>query len=192
MNSVLDLKGKPVRTAGGVRAQFYTNLGANPVFMTAPEMYEALDRGTISAVADAPAALMASFKMEDVAKCMYITNSGIPAAAGVFLNLDVFKSFPKNIQDMLIKLRAEYAERFAADLSTFETTYLKDAEAKSGVTLKRPTPDEQKVLLEAGQKANEMLIKQMESAGYPAGRKVVEYYNSMLKKYETQDTGKKK
>jgi TRAP-type C4-dicarboxylate transport system substrate-binding protein len=192
MNSILDLKGKTVRTAGGVRSQFYSNLGANPVFMTAPEMYEALDRGTISAVADAPSALMASFKMQEVAKCMYRTNSGIPAAAGVFMNLDVFRSLPKDIQDMLIKLRLEYAERFAADLSSFEANFFRDVETKNGVTVKRPTPAEDKVLHEAGQKANETLIKQTEAAGYPAGRKVVDYYRSALKRYEAQNASKKK
>lgn len=192
MNSIIDLKGKAVRTAGGVRAQFYTNLGAHPVFMTAPEMYEALDRGTLSAVADAPAALMASFKMQDVAKCMYLTNSGIPAAAGVLMNLNVFRSFPKDIQETLIKLRADYAKRFAADLSVFETDFLRDAEAKSGVTLKRPTAEEQKVLREAGLKANETLIKQAESSGNPSARKVVDYYQGALKRYEAQNAAKKK
>lgn len=191
MNSILDLKGKTVRTAGGVRSQFYQNLGANPVFMTAPEMYEALDRGTISAVADAPSAIFASFKLQDVAKCVYLTNSGIPASAGLFMNLDVFRSFPKDIQDMLMQLRAEYTERFAADLTSFEANFLRDIEAKNGVTLKRPTSDEQKVLYEAGQKANETLIKQTEAAGNPAARKVVDYYRNALKKNEAQRAQKK-
>ena len=191
MSSILDIKGKTVRTAGGVRAQFYSNLGANPVFMTAPEMYEALDRGTINVVADAPASLLASFKMEDVAKCMYVTLSGIPASAGLFMNIDVFKSFPKDIQDTLMKLRAEYTERFAEDLTVFEASYFKDLETKHGVTVKRPTAEENKVLHEAGNKANETLIKKEEAAGYPAAGKVVRYYEDALKKYEIQ-RGKKK
>ena len=43
---------------------------------------------------------------------MYVTLSGIPASAGVLMNINVFRSFPKDIQDTLMKLRAEYARAF--------------------------------------------------------------------------------
>jgi hypothetical protein len=50
LKSIKDLKGKSLRTYGGVRTQFYTNIGGNPIFMSFADMYEAMNRGTVDAL----------------------------------------------------------------------------------------------------------------------------------------------
>jgi TRAP-type C4-dicarboxylate transport system substrate-binding protein len=190
IKSVADFKGKVVRTAGGVRAQFYTNLGANPVFLTMPECYEALDRGTVWAIGDTPGPLVLSFKLHEIAKCWYLTSHGSPAAAGFFMNLDVFRSFPKDIQEILIKLRGEYAERFGTALMEYEEGIYRDLGTKHGVKFVTPSPEDKKIITDAGEKANEMMYKKAESDGHTAARKAVQFYRTALEKYEAQYTKK--
>ena len=46
-----------------------------------------------------------SVKLPEVAKCLYLINSGTFLGAGSFMNLDVFKGLPEDIQQMLLQLR---------------------------------------------------------------------------------------
>lgn len=191
LNSIADLKGKTVRTAGGIRAQHLKNLGANPVFLPSTDAYEGLDRGTISAVGDFPASLILSYKIYEVAKCFYMSNQGVAVAAGLFMNLDVFKSFPKDIQEMFMKLRADYADMLARDLMKFEDDFIKELETKHGCKFVHPSPEDQKIIWEAGEKANEDLIKTQEAGGHKSARAVVNYYTNALKRYEAERAKKK-
>ena len=64
-------------------------------------------------------------------------------------------------------------------------------ETKFGVKKMYPSPEDQKILFEAGRKANEVFIKQQESAGHAAAGKVLNYYVSAMKKYEDERAKKK-
>jgi TRAP-type C4-dicarboxylate transport system substrate-binding protein len=191
LTSIADLKGKTVRTAGGIRAQHLKNLGANPVFLPSTDAYEALDRGTVSALGDFPASLMMSYKIYEVSKCFYMSNQGVAVAAGLFMNLDVFSSFPKDIQEMFINLRADYAEMLARDLMKYEDDFIKELQTKHRVKVVYPSPEDQKIIWEAGEKANEDLIKTQEAGGHKTARRVVNYYATALKKYEAERAKKK-
>jgi TRAP-type transport system periplasmic protein len=186
INSIAELKGKTVRTVGGIRSQYFSNLGANPVFMTLPDSYEALDRGTISIIGDITASVILTYKYYEVAKCTYMDNPFVGLGGALFMNLDVFKSFPKDIQDILIKLRTDYTERFAKDLTDFEKEAFRDLETKYGSKFAYPSPEEQKILIEAGKKATEDTVKKQESEGHTAARKVIDYFQGALKRQEMQ------
>jgi TRAP-type transport system periplasmic protein len=191
INSISDVKGMVVRSVAGARADYWKNLGANPVSMALPELYEALDRGTVNGLSGMNALILQSTKLYEVAKCLYMTGEGIAAAAGIAMNLEVFKKFPKDIQEMFVKLRTEYDLRFAQSLMDTESAVYREMETKYGVKIKYPSPEEQKILLEAGQKANESLLKKTESDGHTAARKVFEYYRKALKKYEDERAKRK-
>ena len=184
IDSIQDIKGMSVRTQGGIRAEFLRQLGAKPVPMVSTEMYEALRRGTIDAWADGGIMPAHSYKIPEISKCIYMVNSGTPAAFGVFMNLDVFKSLPKDIQEMISKLKREFGVRFAEALMELEPKLLQENEKKYGLKIMYPSPEDRKILFEAGRKANEAFIKQQESAGHTAAGKVVSFYTNALKKYE--------
>lgn len=186
LSSINDLKGRIVRSVGGVRTQYYKNLGANPVFLPITDTYEALDRGTVSAICDFNATLISAFKFYEVAKCWYMDNPGGAVAVGGFMNLEGFRKFSKDIQEMFIELRREYTVRFAKDLMDFESEIYRELETKHGIQYVYPSPEDKKILLEAGQKANEYLIKKQESEGHTGAQKVVDYYTNALKKYEAE------
>jgi TRAP-type transport system periplasmic protein len=191
VNSVNDLKGKSIRTLGGLKAEFYKQLGATPVFVSAPEVKEALDGGKVEVAGDLSIASAFMFKVVDVVKCFYMVYSGAPLTAFVHMNVDVFKSLPQDVQNMIPKLRREFGVRFAEGLMEYEAGLYRECETKYGLTRKYPTPEDQKILFEAGRKANEAFVQQQESAGRPAAGKVFSFFMNALKRYEDERAKKK-
>jgi hypothetical protein len=92
---------------------------------------------------------------------------------------------------MMLKLRPEFMERYGKGTQDLEAGFLRDWQTKQGVKVKYPSPEDQKALNEAGQKAADFIIKKQESDGDKAARKVWDYYMASLKKYEDQRAGKK-
>jgi TRAP-type C4-dicarboxylate transport system substrate-binding protein len=191
ITSLADLKGKTLRTYGGSRTNYYTQLGANPIFMAFPDLYEAMDRGTIDAIGDMAVVLASGFKLYEVCKTVLLINAGGSLASGGFMNLKVFKSLPPDIQKTLLDLRRDYGAKMAQKESDDEVVYYKEWNTKHGVTIKSLSPEEQKINVEAGKAAQESFIKQQESKGAPAARKVWDYYMAARLKYEAERAKKK-
>ena len=189
--SLADLKGKTLRTYGGARTKYYTALGANPIFMAFPDLYEAMDRGTIDAIGDMAVVLASGFKLYEVSKCVLLINAGGSLASGGFMNLKTFKSLPPDIQKTLLDLRREYGIMMAQKESDDEVKYYKEWNTKHGVTIKSLSPEDQKINIEAGKVAQEFFLNQQESKGYPAARKVWDYYMAARLKYEAERAKKK-
>jgi TRAP-type C4-dicarboxylate transport system substrate-binding protein len=188
--SIKDIKGQTIRTLGAAKLGLFKNLGANPVFMIYGEIYEALDRGTLQAL-EGTIIMSDAFKHYEIMKCTYLHGTGSAMAGGLYINLDTFKKLPKDIQEILLNLRKEYAVHFGQDLKENEAAMLREWTTKHGVTVKYPTPEDQKLIFEAAQKANDDWIKQEEARGNKAAGKVWDYYRQALKKYEDERTQKK-
>ncbi len=197
LNSIRDLKGKSLRTYGGVRTQFYTNLGANPIFMPFSDMYEAMDRGTIDALGDMAIVLSNAFKLYEVVKNVYANNppgvhgNGGALASGFYMSLKKFNELPKETQKMLLDLRKEYAVRYAQTLMDDEAAIRAEWKTKHGVSFYDASPADQKFILEAGNVANEQMFKKQEAEGHKGVREVWAYYLNARKKYEAERAGKK-
>jgi len=197
LNSVRDLKGKSLRTYGGVRTQFYTNLGANPIFMSFSDLYEAMDRGTIDVIGDMAVVLSDAFKLYEVVKCMYANNPpgqtgpGGAIASGFYMTRKRFNGFPKDTQKMFLDLRKEYGIRYAQTLMDDEEATRNVWRTKHGVTFKNASTEDQKFILEAGNRANEEMFKKQESGGHKGVREVWDYYLKARKKHETERAKKK-
>jgi len=124
-------------------------------------------------------------------KYLYMTNSGGALASGIYMNRKVFSKFPKDIQEMLIKLRTEYSERYGKGTQDLEVGFYREWETKHGVKKVYPSPEDLKALHEAGQKATDFILKKQESEGHKGARQVWDYYMAALKKLEDQRAGKK-
>ena len=75
--------------------------GANAVPMAWPEVYTALDQGTIDGV-DTNYAGMVDAKQYEVSKCLAVTDH-IYTALVVMMNLKTFNSLPPDLQDVMMK-----------------------------------------------------------------------------------------
>jgi TRAP-type C4-dicarboxylate transport system substrate-binding protein len=197
LNTVKDLKGKSLRTYGGVRTRFYKNLGANPIFMPFGDLYEGIERGTIDAIGDMAIVLSNAFKLYEVVKCVYANNppgahgNGGALASGFYMDRKKFYAFPNEIQKMFLDLRKEYGVRYAQTLMEDEGATKKEWETKHGVVFKDASPEDQKFILEAGNIANEEMFEKQESEGHKGVRQVWAYYQKALKKYEAERAMKK-
>jgi TRAP-type C4-dicarboxylate transport system substrate-binding protein len=197
LNSIRDLKGKSLRTYGGVRTQFYTNLGANPIFMSFSDMYEAMNRGTIDALGDMAIVLSNAFKLYEVVKVVNADNppgvhgNGGALASGFYMSQKKFNALPKETQKMLLDLRREYGVRYAQTLMDDEGAMRKEWTAKHGVMFVDASPADQKFILEAGNAANEQMFKKQEAEGHKGVREVWAYYLKARQKYEAERAKKK-
>lgn len=197
LKSIKELKGKSLRTYGGVRTQFYTNLGANPIFMSFSDMYEAMNRGTIDSLGDMAVVLSNAFKLYEVVKHINANNppgvhgNGGALASGFYMSRKKFNELPKETQKMLLDLRREYGVRYAQTLMDDEAAIRNEWKTKHGVSFADASPADQKFILEAGNIANEQMFKKQEADGHKGVRETWAYYLQARKKYEAERAGKK-
>jgi TRAP-type C4-dicarboxylate transport system substrate-binding protein len=124
-----------------------------------------------------------TFKHYEVVKYLYFTNAG-GAMGGEFMNQKVFNRFPKETQEMFLKLREEFGERFAKGIQDQENEIYKTWNEKHRITLKEASAEDRKLIAAAGQSSTEFIIKKAESDGHKGAGKVWEYYQKSLDKYE--------
>jgi len=94
-----DLKGCKIRSPGGQMSEACKAMGAVPVAMPSPEAYTAMERGTLDCLT-MPESSNIAFSLEEVTAYIcrpdYAT-TGVP----IIVNLDVWNSLPKEIQDIM-------------------------------------------------------------------------------------------
>ncbi|OGP64702.1 MAG: hypothetical protein A2170_00160 [Deltaproteobacteria bacterium RBG_13_53_10] len=108
-----DLKGLKLRELGGPPAEMWKLLGATPVLLGMPEVYESASKGVIDG-ANIPWAAIATFKLYEVFK--YWTD--VPTAASpqmTIMNLAKWNSLPKDIQEQIMSVSGTYGAEFAGD-----------------------------------------------------------------------------
>ncbi|MCB2190484.1 MAG: TRAP transporter substrate-binding protein DctP [Deltaproteobacteria bacterium] len=184
VDGIKGMKGKTFRSFGGARIKWMENLGINPVFMSYADIYEALDRGTIDGV-ELVLMLSDAFKHYEVVKDLYLAKTGFVVTCAAAINLKVWNSLPKNVQDVMMKLRADYAAHYAEQLMALESNIIKKWKEKYGVRIQPLSPSDAKLSEEAGLKAQEYFLKKQESTGHPA-RKVWDYFQKRQEFYENQ------
>jgi len=114
IESVDDLRGVSVRAAGGV-AQSLQTAGANPVALTAGEIYEALQRGTIGAFSSLAFEQVGAFSLPEVAKNVTITGIGEYTQAVVIINDELWNSFPDDIKQAFETANEHYQDYAVPD-----------------------------------------------------------------------------
>lgn len=184
VNSIKDLKGKTFRSFGGARIKWMEYLGINPVFMSYSEIYEAMDRGTIDGV-ELVLMLSDAFKHYEVVKEVLLADSGFVVTCAAAINLKTWNKLPKDIQEIILQLREDYAAHYAKELMDLEGKILDKWQKKYGIKVRKLTPEEDKIARKAGMEAQEYFLKKQEAAGHPA-RAVWAYYNKSREKYENE------
>ena len=100
-----DAKGLKIRVAGSMPSRFIEAIGASPVSMPPPDMYEALDKGVIDG-AGADWNMINSFKFKDVLKyAMDMPLVSVPH--GIVMNQQVWDGLPDDIKKAFDELGGE-------------------------------------------------------------------------------------
>jgi TRAP-type C4-dicarboxylate transport system substrate-binding protein len=180
-----DLKGKKIR-AMGLMNKAMKMLGATPVAMPLPEVYEALERGTIDGVTGLPYHLVVSFKMQEAAKNLINPGLGCYASGGYFMNLNTWNKLPDDIKKIVTQLNWEFPDvaiKMQSELHKKTT----DTLLKAKCNIYSLPADEiarwRAILVPA---IYDDWIKDMESKGLP-GAETLKKYQELVKKYTPQD-----
>ncbi|MHB8916448.1 MAG: TRAP transporter substrate-binding protein [Desulfocucumaceae bacterium] len=102
VKSQADLKGVEIGVTGGPRAEALKLLGAAPVVLPMPEMYEAQSRGVIKGTL-APLETLKGFKLGDVTNNITLTPFIYNQVFYVVMNKEKWASLPPDVQEAITK-----------------------------------------------------------------------------------------
>lgn len=178
--SVDDMKGVKMRISG-LNGQALQKFGAVPTMVTAPEGYQALERGTIDSFGFPYSYTFGAYKLFEVSK--YVTDgmamSGFICFQGV--NLTAWNKLPDNLKAKLPKAQQ------LSDAALFEA--YKEADAKWIPIFKEkleitPFAGAERAKLVAGaSEIWEKWVKDQEAAGRP-GREILDFVKAEMAKHK--------
>ena len=179
-----DLKGMKIRTTGGGPTDLAKALGAVPMVMGMPDVYMALQKGTIDGMA-APFEAIEGFKLYDVVKyytympfcCVYFTYA---------INNNVWNRLPADIQKAI---DSNCTLKDAEFLSTnwFDTAKegVLEGVKKGGYEMMEYTLPQEEIdkLIAISKPIQEDWVKKMEAQGYTDARKILDRTIELIKTY---------
>lgn len=101
-----DLKGKKIR-ALGLLNEVFAKLGATPVAIPAPEIYEALSRGVIEGYTGFPLNAVKGFKLHEVGKSFVDFGYGNYLVQEIVFSKSKFSTLPPDIQKIIEEVNKE-------------------------------------------------------------------------------------
>jgi TRAP-type C4-dicarboxylate transport system substrate-binding protein len=99
VRKVSDLRGMKIRT-WGLAAHTLKALGASPTMIPGAEQYVALQRGTVDGTVY-PVFVLDAYKLKEVIRYVMLPSVISPPTTNIYMNLDLWKSLPKEIQDQI-------------------------------------------------------------------------------------------
>lgn len=176
-----DIEGKQVRVTG-VHVPFIAALGATPAAMPQSEGYEALQKKVCEANLG-PTGMLKAFRQAEVSNYITMTPFIYNCLYYTTMNLDVWDSFPKEIQEKIIEATDKLFDEVGAGLMDkdneeglrwsveeqgMEVIYLSDEEQDRWIKLLLPLQDE--------------WVEEMDAKGYP-GRELLDKVLDLTEKY---------
>jgi TRAP-type C4-dicarboxylate transport system substrate-binding protein len=180
VHSLADLKGLKIRCPGSV-AETVSSLGATPVTMPMPEVYQALQKGVVEG-AVYPMETNQGWKMGEVID-FSVANYSTAYSVGFFvvMNKDKWNALPEEVQSVIEGVNSEWAIKHgqAWDDSDFEGMRTTLTEGNSVLGLEET---EQERWVQAVQPVFEAYVDQAESKGLP-GEKVLTFMREQLEQF---------
>jgi len=181
VRKVEDLKGLRIRTVGE-QAKLAERLGVVPVSMPAPEIYEALERGTIDGAFFPWTYGFGSYGLYEVSK--YAAIIGIGATAGpVVINIDTWNRLDPRVQEIMLDVARLVPEKYAEIYAEIDKKWLAKFKER-GIEIYEFPPEEKAKVRELGGKPLwDAWAQDLEKKGLP-GRKVLDAFLAAIAKYE--------
>lgn len=163
-----DFKGRKIRSNPGPMELGLRNLGAVPIRMTPPEIFDAMTKGTIDG-ALLPYTSTFSYGLDKVVKSATIGQNFGTVGITYSINAKKWASLPKDVQDALTKAGDETVSHACA-LFDSEEKALGEKLKEKGTLLVSFTPDQEKVLAENFAKVSKDWAENLEKRGKPADK----------------------
>lgn len=130
ITSLDQIKGKRIR-GYGVATDVIERLGGIPVPMTAPEVYQSLERGVLDGVYGFDFITAVAYKLHEVAPNFYDIGDGPHGPAAVVMNKAVYDGLSEPVRQVMTDLANElYAGKFAELYNGALTEYVATAKAE--------------------------------------------------------------
>jgi TRAP-type C4-dicarboxylate transport system substrate-binding protein len=171
-----DLRGMKIRTVGGPPVEQMKALGGYPILLPMPDVYIAMQKGTIDGL-EAAYEPIPGFRLYEVAK--YITEGPFsPSLFGVVMNKKKWDSLPKDIQDAIMSVSGlQGSEFFGLNFfdSAKEPIKKMIEEGKYDMKIYTLPEAERAKWVDVGCKPIwDAWVKDMESKGYTKAREILD------------------
>lgn len=110
-----DLQGRQVR-AVGYAARALDTVGANPVALEAPEIYESVQRGLIDSYSSFPFEVITAFQLQEVAPYVADPGLGNYLLTAAPISLSVWEAMPDDIRQILTEVSEELLDEAVWDI----------------------------------------------------------------------------
>lgn len=172
-----DLKGLQIRAAGGTLSRMVQELGGTPVELAAPEIYQALQRGTIDGSAG-PISSLGDYNLEEVLK-YGTTNLSLGGFVITYvINEDVFQGLSQEQQDALTQAGEEAMMHLTSVFDEDEVTAAEELEAE-GMDFYELADDEAERWNTAAKSVWDDWAAELDSQGLP-GSETVDMWEDAL------------
>ncbi|MFC1981450.1 TRAP transporter substrate-binding protein DctP, partial [Chloroflexota bacterium] len=179
VRNLKDLKGLKIH-ATGPRVKSLEAVGATPVSIPGPEMFTAIERGTIDGVI-LPYYAMGSYSIYEAGKYITALETGAFALPWL-INLDFWNKLPPDIQGIMMNLAVQVPDKYAEVYEKVDKEWVEKFR-KAGVEFIELTPDELAMLKQTAQPVWDNWVKDKNDKGLP-GTKALSIFLSSVRKYE--------
>jgi TRAP-type transport system periplasmic protein len=172
LDSLASLKGKKVRTGGGVEVAVWKSLGAVPTTMPAPRIYTAFQRGLLDAVTF-PDSTSVLFRIDELAKShTYINLSRINQEH--CLNRQWFEALPPDLKVVVSRWVQGFSQAISQQFYLLDGARARNKFRTEGINIVHLSDAEKKKWQDLAHPVIGEWIKQNEAKGLPA-RKLVDF-----------------
>jgi TRAP-type C4-dicarboxylate transport system substrate-binding protein len=177
-----DVEGLTVRSATGSDSLHISALGANTVYIPAPDVYSAMEKGSIDLIYGAPG-MYDIFQIYTIMPNYVIL---IPNFSGgltpTTINLDTWNSLPADIQEIILEVGQEFSMRYAQEYSAAVTEMIEKWESAGAVVQELSMEDLESWADLIEEEAKAQWVAGVEAAGLP-GEAVMELALQIVDKY---------
>ncbi len=175
-----DIENLKMRTAGWVVDLTIRHMKAVPVRMPAPDIYEAVSRGTVDG-AIVPISSAAAYKWQDVFRFMTTDLNLGSSILNYVVSEKRWKTFPSNVQKAILDAGEEITQEFCRKMEMEEDGYIAQMLKGNVKVVRLPPADMDQLKVHAGQIAEEW-AKSLDSKGKP-GSQVLKAYTEAVQKF---------
>ena len=175
-----DLPGLEIRSPGPVYNDVLEVLGATPVTMPVPEVYDAIDRGIVDGTV-LPYSTLYSFNLQEVVDYileLYMYGTPLHMVA----NKDSWAQISPEDQAIIRELLDEFPRKIG-ELYSQEAAAGKDLAVEAEIPIATLTPEDEQQFMDKLEPLIEEWIEEKEAEGLPA-REIYELMQEVKEKYE--------
>jgi len=180
VKSLQDMKGLKVRTFGYL-SKVVAELGGVPVAISIPEIYDALQKGTIDAVLTQPISAYKSMHICEIAKHYTKVDFGcLPAAAP--MNMDTWNKLPEKVRKEMAELANKMPE-MANQIITSQELQCVEEMRKEGISINELPASDKARIREIAKVIARVVVDGLTSKGVSNAQEAMDIYLAGIEKY---------